>query len=677
MKTIRPWIARGCAISLVALVCAGITLEANVSATSTLPDPVTNVTAVASTTSTDITVSWNLPTTGVTPDRVLVTAFTPTTTKTDLGLKTTTTETQVGQVTCAYPICSSIDIPGLAPGVTYTFSVQAGVASGDSTAVTSNAVTPNWGCATAQVCVNVNGTTPGAAAEHRAAGMVDGVNGVVPESLVAPLDIKYWELDAGDPNCSGTNCIAFAEYDDVEAVDPTAELSEVLSDNWRAYTDVTNRECPMHESSLCGFDKDPTPYSGAQTPWSNWSEFDSFTSGVVRDLLAVNANISWWNLINEPPAYSGRNDAYFDGEDSDALTATDLEQWFLHAYDDVKSVDPSANIVCPSFEQYDDFPGEAPTYNQILDFSTFLQFAAANGIDCNAFSWHEINSQGSLTDFNMQPQTLQDHVARFRALLQQYPQFAGAQIWINEYVGAVPTQGGAYYETLPGWNIGFIASIEAAGVDESNHTCIEPSGCGEQLDDLLLANSGDTAVTPTDTYWPYWYYAQMNGNIVPVTSTQQQVSGFATVNSSTNSLMVLLGRHDVGGADPLPANETTTMTVDVPWAVSNVNVATQSYPDAGGTVTEPPITTTTVPVVDGVATISIPSFGAQCGYGITITPSSSTTTSSSSADSSAGTVTPTTSGSSSTSASGTASGAASPAAATQTENPITSLLSKL
>jgi hypothetical protein len=603
VKKASPWFARVCAISILTLVCTGMSVSPNVSATSSVPGPVTNVTATASTTSTNITVSWQFATTGVTPDRALVAAYNG--------------STLVGQVTCAYPICSTISIPGLAPEDSYSFKVAAGTASGYSALTASPVVTPNWGCSTAQVCLTANAAAPGGPILHDASGLDQGVTTGTPASLVAPLNIKYWETGAGPPICSGTECTNYDSFDAIRSVDPSASISEVMSDNWYAETYEAYRDCP--NNLMCEVEKSPQPYGGAATPWSNWSTFDTFTKSIVSMVEASGRTVQYWNLINEPPSQFSQNDKYFDGADSATITASDLEQWLLHAYDDVKAVDPSAQIVCPSFEQYDDFPGESPPVGQILDFSTFLTFAAANGLDCNAFSWHEVNYAPPLTDFNIQPQTLDAHVARFEALLQSYPQFAGTPVFINEYAPNVPQEGSQLYETMPGWVIGYIAALEDAGVAEAIHTCVN-AGCNDLLDDLLVT-SGST-LAPSDTYWPYVYYAQMSGNLVPITSSQQQISGIGAINTSTNTLTMILGRHDVEGVDALPNSETTTLTVDIPssWNAATVDLATFAFPDSGGVDSGPSPVFSSVPVVNGVATISIPAFGGENGYGITVEP---------------------------------------------------------
>ncbi|HVA08403.1 MAG TPA: fibronectin type III domain-containing protein, partial [Acidimicrobiales bacterium] len=201
MKSVKRWTTRVCAMSLVALGCTGVSVVADSSATSNVPDPPTAVTATVTSNSTDIIGSWKFATTGVTPDRAYVAVFNG--------------STLVGQVTCAYPVCTTIDIPGLWPGYAYRFQVKAGTAAGYSALVGSNTVTVPWGCATAKVCLSVNADTPAGPVLHSAAGLLNGVNPSTPASLVPPLGIRYWRTDVGPPNCIGTGCIGYTEYNNV------------------------------------------------------------------------------------------------------------------------------------------------------------------------------------------------------------------------------------------------------------------------------------------------------------------------------------------------------------------------------------------------------------------------------------------------------------------------------
>jgi hypothetical protein len=410
-------------------------------------------------------------------------------------------------------------------------------------------------------------------------------------------------------------CKDYDDYDTEKALDPTSTTTAVLSDAWYNETYLPFRECGNLVQCLAT--GAPLPYGGVAPPWSNWSVYDSFMTKTVQTVVASGRSVNYWDLVNEPPARGPLNDLYLDFKSSSVLTTDDLEQWLLHTYDDVKAADPNAQVVCPSLEGYDDYPGEAPANSQLLDFSTFLAFAAANHMNCNAFSWHEINDIGSATDFNMQPEDIVAHVFRSRTLLAQYPQFKGAQIFINEYGAFTPLGGSQTYESMPGWTVGYIAALEQAGVNEANRSCTPNKGCADLLDDLLVHSGG--TLEPSHAYWPYWFYAQMNGAVVPVTSSAEAVSGFAALDTAQRTLRILLGRHEIQVSGNRNG-QSASIAVAVPWSSPSVQVQLQPFANGAGAEFQPPVTTQTVPVTHGSVTISLPYLGPENAYGITVTP---------------------------------------------------------
>lgn len=602
MLRVRRWAARGTPMAVLLGLCV-VPLAQATSASTGLPNPPLSVTATPSASSTLVTVRWAFAPAGPRPDRALVTAYSG--------------GTEVGQVTCTSPVCTAVWVPGLTAGNLYTFTVQAGVASGYSAPSASAPVTVNSGCSVADICVGVDATTPGAPAQHRAAGLLDGSDFSIPPALVAPLDIQYWRTAVGPPVCASAGCTGYGAYDGVKRLDPNAVTTALLSTNWYAETNTPYRECPNLAACVAGGYQ--APYGGEATPWSNWSAYDSFITSVVQNVQASGRQVNYWDLLNEPPSSDPSTNFYLDADDSKAMTVSDEEQWLLHTYRDVKAADPDAQVVCPSLENYEDYPGEDSDNLQLLDLSTFVAFAAAHDLDCNAFSWHEISPAPQLTDFNMQPQDIQAHVSRFRALLDAYPMFAHAQIFINEYGAFMPPNSnqGQTYESMPGWTVGNIAALEAAGVNEANRSCDADGGCQDLLDGLLVKNG--SALAPSSVYWPYWFYAQMNGNVVPVTSSAEQVNGFSVLNASSSTLRILLGRHEQEFAGS-SAPETLLLTVKVPWSTPSVEVKEQPFLNIGGPVVEPPITPSVEPVKNGEVTILVPAIGPYDAYGFTLTP---------------------------------------------------------
>ena len=601
MLRARRWVTRGTAVAVLVAICA-VPLAGATSASSAVPNAPVGVTATPDGSSTLVTVRWIFAPSGPTPDRALVTAYAG--------------GNSVGSVTCAAPVCTAMWVPGLTAGSVYTFGVQSGVASGYSTSTMSAPVTVNSGCAQSDVCVGVDATRQGAPAQHRAAGILQGSDIPVPPALVSPLGIEYWRTAVGPPTCPGVEfCTGYGGYDSLMRLDPGAVTTSILSGNWIDQTYMSFRECP--NLAVCVAGGYEQPYGGEALPWSNWSAYDSFISTVVRDVEQSGRTVNYWDLINEPPSANPVTNWYLDAQDTKTLTAADIEQWVLHTYRDVKAVDPNAKVVCPSLENYEDFPGEDPDAQQLLDLSAFLAFAAANNIDCDAFSWHEINSVPTPTDFNMQPEDIQAHVSRFRSLLSAYPMFAHAQIFVNEYGAFQPTQNlkAQTYESMPGWAVGYISALEAAGVNEANRSCNPTTGC--PLDDLLVHVG--TSYEPSDLYWPYAFYAQMQGSVVPVTSSEEQVSGFSALDPTTNTLRILLGRHEQQYS-ATTGPETLALTVKVPWQVASVKVTQEAFYNIGGANSQPAAVPSVVSVKNGSATILLPNIGPYDAYGFTLTP---------------------------------------------------------
>ena len=610
MKGVRRWSARnsvfpsmaGLVVLLASFGMAQST-SASTDTTSALPAAPTAVTAVASTTAAAVTVSWQIPPGGFAPDRAEVVGF--------QGSQ------PVGSEVCAAPLCNSMRILGLQPGQTYDFKVADGVASGYSTAVTSNSVTVRSGCPTAAVCVAVDADQSGTPISHVGSGLLKGLQNSTPSSLVTPLGIKTWRVAAGLPLCNSSKCIGYNSYDQVKRADPSTSIAIMLSANWNAETYESTREC--NGQAECAGESDPQPWGGAATPWSDWPAYDQFISSVVRAIETTGRSVDYWGLVNEPPAPTSQNDGYFDEKDGSAETVSDIEQWLLHTYDDVKAVDPSAQIDCPDFESYADYPGENASVGNSLDFATFLAFAAANNMSCNAFSWHEIARSAAPTDFFLQPEDIATHVSRFRALLAKYPQFANAKIFIDEYGGFVPRTGSQPFANLPGWSVGYLAALESAHVDQANRSCWQLEECADLLDGLL-AYQNNTIGTAA-VYWPNLFYAQMSGNLIPVSSTAEQVSGLADLNAASNTISLLLGRHEVEGTNNGGKGETVSISLDVPWWVTSVTVKSQSFLNTPGIVGEPAVSTTTLPVSKtGRVVISLTGVGSQNAYGFTLTP---------------------------------------------------------
>jgi hypothetical protein len=186
-------------------------------------------------------------------------------------------------------------------------------------------------------------------------------------------------------------------------------------------------------------------------------------------------------------------------------------------------------------------------------------------------------------------------VARARALMAQHPSLARLPIFINEY-SAKETH------LIPGWAIGWISSLESAGVAEAGLACWhEPdvqgrrvTECGDgSLDGLLQPGSG----LPQSLYWVYRLYAQMPGLRVSTSASDAATTAYATYDERTGQIRVLIGRHagctatvradcrQPSGATPPP--EPVTLRIRAPGGWGAAVITTLRIPNVTGPLPAP------------------------------------------------------------------------------------------
>jgi hypothetical protein len=245
-----------------------------------------------------------------------------------------------------------------------------------------------------------------------------------------------------------------------------------------------------------------------------------------------------------------------------------------------------------------------------------------NGLKFDAISWHENTAIRGRTDTTAAPEAIVEHVARARALLQARPSLGKPLIFINEY-GASSTH------LLPGWMAGNIAALEQANVDQANRSCWGGVECFEPaLDGLLTPDGTQTRAV----YWVAAAYGTMTGRRVPVSTTQDGVTGFATFDPATSTVRVLLGRHESCTAQTNPYCDQPATATPAPVAVvatikiatrNGLRVAVARIPNVSGPVGLPQqVSTTSVLPARGVVTVPLPAFADGDAYVITLSPDS-------------------------------------------------------
>ena len=267
------------------------------------------------------------------------------------------------------------------------------------------------------------------------------------------------------------------------------------------------------------------------TPWSNWTAYANWTKSTVSALVASGEKINYWEVYNEPGGAG-----YYSASNYATETPALLLQQFLVTYQAIKAVLPSAAIIGPSTEHWSDYPGQYSTSSSTspeFDMVTFLDFAVQNNMQLAAISWHEIDdSLGPNPEENsLLPAAIADHVAEARRLIAARPTLGNPKIFINEY-------GMPEVQTIPGWDVAYLAALTTAGVDSANRSCWG-AACEQPALDGLLGSDG---LSTPSIYFERMVYSAMSGQMVLTTSTSDFVSALGSFNSSSSTFTGLIGR---------------------------------------------------------------------------------------------------------------------------------------
>ena len=472
------------------------------------PGPPVRPVLTASSTDNQVTMSWAPPTGGAAPERY------------DLQVSEGTTAAQVpvGSFVCFAP-CTARTV-ALDPGAVASIQVAAANAVGRSSAVASNQVTVARPCALA--CVGVDATAPGAAETHPAAGFL---HPSVPARHQRAL------AAARRPPLAGVHHLRLGA---LRRGDRSRRRPRRRPDRTalRRLEDEPERAADGAERRL------------RHPPWTELARYQAWTANEVRTLEAVGRSrgftITYWEVQNEPFSgnyYSaGANPAVPTAQGGAGETIADFEAQYLAAYRGIKAADPHAKIVAPSLETWAAGPAEAGAEAAgSIDMRTFLDFAVIHHAPPDAIAWHDndtfpLPDQFAPSGGPAQPGDLQTSVDQLRQLLAQRPSLGQPAILVNEY-------GSPTLSLVPGWDVGQLAAMDAAGVTEANRSCY--GTCADGYLDGLLAGDGKT---PLPGYWVYALYAKIAGRQLPVATTFTGVTGLATVAPS-GQVTVLLGRH--------------------------------------------------------------------------------------------------------------------------------------
>lgn len=557
------------------------------------PGPPVRVDATQMAATNSLQVSWVLATSGVAATGAVVRLYQG--------------SADWASVTCEAS-CTTATFWDLPYGFTYRVLVETTNAGGRGLSAWSGPVPLANPCHQAGSCVSIDATAGARKAKPSAAGFLDSLYPVGNSvKLANALHPVMWR---GSPTYNPTTrTLDWSSWDAAAATG--AKTTMLLSNLWNGET---------------------TAGAGARTPWSDWGAYASWVTATVRKIESSGHRVDYWEIQNEPGA-----PGYYTAAGWATSTVADFLQQFLVAYRAIKAADRDAAIIGPSLSAFADYPGEFDRRQP--DLVTFLNFAAANGLRLAAVTWHEIGESlgPQPRDSANLPEIIEDHVAEARALIAARPALGHPQVWVNEY--GRPTN----YE-IPGWTLGDLAALEAAGVDRSGRSCwpeVVPGSppfddCSAPTLDGLLADNG---TVPRADYWVYATYTHLTGTVVATASSDATIPVVAARTSDAR-VVAMIGR-DVGclpaaneicaaaqaagtaaAAPVASANAPVPVSVGVrlPWAASTAKVAVSVIDPSWLPVTAPrQVVSGSRTVVGGLLDLSLPAVADGQVYLVSIT----------------------------------------------------------
>lgn len=305
-------------------------------------------------------------------------------------------------------------------------------------------------------------------------------------------------------------------------------------------------------------------------------------------------NMSDWlskvtNVINQKKA-SGYSDFYGyeiwnEPDGTWKSTSGNFNDMWLQTYKLIRSLDPNAQIIGPSYSYYN--------HDRM---NSFLSFCKSNNCVPDVICWHELGGSKYITSNIKDLKGIENTLG-----------ISDKKISINEY-----SDSDHYAEGQPGASAPFIAKFERNKVDSA---CISWwfTGAPGRLGSLMASDTQKGA-----GWWFYKWYGDMTGNMVNVTPPNDNsngVDGAACVDSNAKYISVLLGGVNDGTINvnikniPSFINSTATVKVEkVDWTNKDTPVSGVSL-----------ISSKSYPVTNGAINVSIPNTNNTSGYRIYIT----------------------------------------------------------
>ena len=368
--------------------------------------------------------------------------------------------------------------------------------------------------------------------------------------MVAASILPATVARAATPSCPANACVAF---DATHPVRPVSDVATGMTSSVKFglnndKSDLSALHNRMYRSSppdgLLGYDWtswNVATNSGAATtmilsdlwavaansphpptPWSNWNAYTAWVKSTVQTVISSGHPVTYWEVYNEPGWYS-----YYAPADFQRETPAELLQQFLVTYNAIKAVAPNAAIVGPSIGEFATkplAPNDPVTHEP--DINTFLQFCARHHLKLAAVAIH---------DNDRTPGTIYNDLLYTRNAMNKLPAIGHPGLFLDEYASRAT-------QPIPGWDVGFIQSIEYGGANLASRSCWDSCSTAD-LDGLLAGNGQYT----TPEYFDRQTYAEMAGNIIAASTTSGTVAVVGSTSAAGHQAVALIGR-DAGCA---------------------------------------------------------------------------------------------------------------------------------
>lgn len=238
--------------------------------------------------------------------------------------------------------------------------------------------------------------------------------------------------------------------------------------------------------------------------WPGSESWLQSVKGIIEKKLSSGlTNFDGYEIWNEP---------YGTWKDANGSFHSTL---WKPTYDLIKSLDPEAKIIGPSFSYYNS-----------TRMSAFLTYAKENNCLPDVISWHQWGSGGFIASLE-----------NYRSL-EKTLGISERAISINEYSSDTHV-----YEGAPGISVPFIAKFERNGVESAMISWWFTNLPG-RLGSLLTAKNEKGG-----GWWLYKWYADMSGymaNTLPPNDKSDNVDAFAAVDESERYASIVLGENSIG-----------------------------------------------------------------------------------------------------------------------------------